>query len=158
MKINAVALDTRRRGFTIESGERRFFYAFTACSPAPEHGHDIRRVFVDPELGGEAFTYELENGRQGSVHLDAVREVNHEPEYMADLLLYKLSLAARQALEGSGRKIRDVSRALGTSPAQLYRLIDQTNYQKSFRQLVTLLEYLGCDVELHVVPSGQVAY
>jgi hypothetical protein len=39
---------------------------------------------------------------------------------------------------------------LGTSPAQLYRLLDQTNYAKSIDQLLALLSILDCEVELVV--------
>ena len=37
-----------------------------------------------------------------------------------------------------------------TSATQLYRLLDQTNYQKSLDQLVSLLQLLECDVDLVV--------
>ena len=39
---------------------------------------------------------------------------------------------------------------LGTSATQLYRLLDQTNYEKSVDQLISLLQILDCDVELVV--------
>ena len=45
---------------------------------------------------------------------------------------------------------REVIRRLGTSPAQLYRLLDQTNYRKSVDKLLSLLQVLDCDVELIV--------
>jgi hypothetical protein len=39
-------------------------------------------------------------------------------------------------------------RRLGTSGAQLYRRLDQTNYRKSVDQVVPLLQVLDCDVDL----------
>jgi hypothetical protein len=33
-------------------------------------------VFIDAELGGEAFTYVLASGREGTVHVDHVLEYN----------------------------------------------------------------------------------
>jgi hypothetical protein len=39
-------------------------------------------------------------------------------------------------------------RRLGTSPAQLYRLLDQTNYAKSVDQLLRLLSILDYEVDL----------
>lgn len=45
---------------------------------------------------------------------------------------------------------RELIRRLGTSPAQFYRLLDQTNYRKSVDQLVSLLQILDCDVRLVV--------
>lgn len=41
-------------------------------------------------------------------------------------------------------------RRLGTSAAQLYRLLDQTNHRESVDQVLTLLHMLDCDVDLLV--------
>jgi hypothetical protein len=38
-----------------------------------------------------------------------------------------------------------------TSAAQLYRLLDQTNYRKSVDQVLALLQVLNCDVDLVVL-------
>ncbi len=46
--------------------------------------------------------------------------------------------------------MREVARRLGTSPTQLSRLLDLTNYTKSLRQLLGLLVVLGCDVDVAV--------
>ncbi|MHB8262659.1 MAG: hypothetical protein ACYDGY_02770 [Acidimicrobiales bacterium] len=48
------------------------------------------------------------------------------------------------------QSVREVSRVLGTSPAQLYRLLDPTNYRKSVRQLMELLYAIGCEVDVVV--------
>ncbi|MCF7797845.1 MAG: helix-turn-helix domain-containing protein [Candidatus Marinimicrobia bacterium] len=40
--------------------------------------------------------------------------------------------------------------AIGTSPAQFYRLMDQINTTKSTNKMVNLLEVLGCEVEISV--------
>ena len=48
-------------------------------------------------------------------------------------------------------------RRLGTSPAQLYRLLDQTNSRKSIDQMLALLRVLDCDVELVVRDKGCLA-
>jgi len=45
---------------------------------------------------------------------------------------------------------REIIRRLGTSAAQLYRLLDQTNYRKTVDQLVALLQVLNCEVDLIV--------
>ncbi len=105
---------------------------------------------MDPELGREAFTFRLASGAEGSVHIDAVLEYNEDPSYMADLVLYGLTQAARTRFESSGLSTREVARSLGTSPTQLYRLLDPTNYAKSLRQLMALLYLLGCDVDVEV--------
>ncbi len=47
------------------------------------------RVSVDEELGREGFTYELESGRQGTVHVEQVLEYNQDPSQLRDQLLYR---------------------------------------------------------------------
>jgi hypothetical protein len=79
-----------------------------------------------------------------------VLEYNEDPSHMANLALYELTVEARRRFEQSGRSAREVARWLGTSPAQLYRLLDPTNYSKSVRQLILLLYVLGFQVELAV--------
>ena len=69
---------------------------------------------------------------------------------MADLTLYRLTQDARTHFENSGLSTREVARSLGTSPTQLYRLLDPTNYAKSVRQLMALLYLLGCDIDVEV--------
>lgn len=49
-----------------------------------------------------------------------------------------------------GLSKRELIRRLGTSATQFYRLLDQTNYKKSFGQLLSLLHVLDCDVDLVV--------
>jgi hypothetical protein len=110
----------------------------------------VDEVFVDPELDREGFTYRLASGDEGSVHIDAVLEYNEDPSYMAELTLYRLTTEAKSRFETSGLSAREVSRWLGTSPAQLYRLLDPTNYSKSVKQLISLLYVLGCEVDVEV--------
>jgi len=46
---------------------------------------------------------------------------------------------------------REIIRRLGTSPSQLYRLLDPTNDRKSLDQMLRLLTVLSRDVELVVL-------
>jgi len=101
-------------------------------------------------LGNEAFTYILESGEEGSVHIEQVLEYNEDPKYLADLLTYRLSLEARERIEHSELSRRQVAKRLKTSVPQLYRLLDPANTRKSMRQLVALLHILNCDVDLVV--------
>ena len=110
----------------------------------------IASVYVDSELDNEAFTYELESGDEGTVHIDHVLEYNRDPRYMRDLLLYKLTLVAQEQVKNSSLSKREIIRRLGTSPAQFYRLLDQTDYRKSIDQLMALLHVLDCEVDLVV--------
>jgi predicted XRE-type DNA-binding protein len=79
-----------------------------------------------------------------------VLEYNQDPAHLRDALLYKLTLEARKRVEASPLSKREIIRRLGTSAAQLYRLMDQTNYRKSIDQLLRLLHILDCDVDLVV--------
>jgi hypothetical protein len=67
-----------------------------------------------------------------------------------DLLLYRLTLEAQKRVAESPLSKREIVRRLGTSAAQLYRLLDQTNYRKSVDQVLALLQVLNCDVDLVV--------
>ena len=118
--------------------------------PMPTAGDPIARVFVDKELDREGLTYELVSGKTGTIHLEQVLEYNQDPNYLRDLLLYKLTLEAQKRIAQSRLAKREIVRRLGTSATQLYRLLDQTNYEKSFDQLVSLLQILDCDVDLVV--------
>ena len=131
-----------------EEGAYRLPYA--KVDPRPVPGDRVTEVTVDPELGREGFTFCLASGRQGSVHIDQVLDYCQDPSYLRDLLLYRLTLEARRRIHTSGLSRREIIRRLRTSPAQLYRLLDQANYRKSVNQVLSLLAVLDCDVELLV--------
>jgi predicted XRE-type DNA-binding protein len=86
------------------------------------------------------------------VHLEQVLEYHEEPEYLAELLLYRLSLEARKRIDKTQLSRRQIARQLHTSVPQLYRLLDPANSNKSMKQLVTLLHVLDCEVDLVVRP------
>ena len=150
MKITRVRPNSRRRGFEVSSGQRNHVFPYAKLKVRPTPGNKVRTVYVDRDLGREAFTYVLESGEEGTVHLDAVLDYNRNPAYMRDLLLYKLTLEARRQVRQSPLSRRELIRRLGTSPAQFDRLLDQTNYKKSVDQLLSLLRVLDCDVDLVV--------
>lgn len=152
MKILSVTPDNRRHRFEVRTRRQTFVFPYAKADPAPGADDRLVEVFVDPELDREAFTYRLESGTEGSVHVDSVLEFNEDPSHMADLVLYRLTQEARTRFESSGLSVREVARSLGTSPTQLYRLLDPTNYAKSLRQLMSLLHLLGCDVDVAVTP------
>lgn len=103
-----------------------------------------------PSLAGKRSRTRSRLGRKAPVHVDSVLEHNEDPTYLADLLLYRLSNEARERFDASPLSAREVARLLGTSCAQMYRVLDPTNYSKSVRQLFALLNVLGCDVEVEV--------
>jgi hypothetical protein len=61
-----------------------------------------------------------------------------------------LTLEVQKRVADSPLAKREIVRRLGTSATQLYRLLDQTNYEKSVDQLVSLLQVLDCDIDLVV--------
>ncbi len=151
MKMRSVTSNNRRNEFTVATRSGAT-YAFPYAEADPQPGSDdrIEEVFVDKELGNEAFTYVLESGAEGSVHIEQVLEYNEDPKYLAELLIYKLTLEAQEGVEESGLSMRQIAKRLKTSVPQLYRLLDTANTRKSMSQLVALLHVLNCDVDLVV--------
>ncbi len=152
MRIRKVTHNNRRRAFEVKVTGRVFFYPYAGCEPRPEPANKVIGASVDRELGGEGFTYILESGDEGVVHVEQVLEYNEDPAYLKDLFLYKLTIEALNRLKTSPLSKREIIRRLGTSAAQFYRLLDPTNYRKSAGQLLSLLCVLGCEVELVVRP------
>lgn len=153
MKIKGVIANNRRKAFEVRTQKGTYVLPYASLDLPPSQENRICEVWVDPELGNEAFTYTLESGQEDSVHLDGVLEYNRDPAYMRDLLIYQLTLRAREEVRKSNLSKRELIRRLGTSPAQFYRILDQENYRKSIDQVVGLLTALDCHVELNVVPG-----
>jgi len=151
MKIRSVKSNNRKNEFSIVcySGAE-YSFPYSEAEPKPTADDRIENVSVDKELGKEAFTYFLESGKEGTVHLEQVLEYHEDPKYMADLLTYKLSLEAQRCIEHSDLSRRQMAKRLKTSVPQLYRLLDPSNSRKSMTQLVALLHILDCDVDLVV--------
>jgi hypothetical protein len=150
MKILGVQPNNRKRLFEVRTRRQTFVFPYAKTDPAPTPHDSVVDVYVDPELGREGFSYQLASGAEGSVHVDAVLEYNEDPSYMAELTLYRLTGEARARFDASPLSAREVARWLGTSPAQVYRLLDPTNYAKSVRQLISLLYLLGAEVEVEI--------
>jgi hypothetical protein len=122
MKIMSAATNDRKHVFEVQTRRQTFVYA--KCEPTPTPSDRVAEVFVDPELDREGFTYRLDSGDEGSIHIDAVLEYNEDPSFKAELTLYRLTQEAKSRFENSGLSAREVSRWLRTSPTQLYRLLD----------------------------------
>lgn len=148
MKIKRVTVNNRRKAFDIATSRSAYSFPFAKLEVQPTSRNRVRDVRVDKELGGEAFTYILDSGDEGTVHIDHVLEYNEDPTFMRDLLLYKLTLEAQKRVRHASLSKRELIRRLGTSATQFYRLLDQTNYRKSLDQLLSLLHILDCEVAL----------
>ena len=150
MKIRSVTHNNRKKTFALRTSTKALVLPYSQTDPVPTAENPVREVFVDDEAGREAFTYVLNSGASGTVHIEHVLEYNRDPRYLRDLLLYRLTIEAQKRASASPLSKREIIRRLGTSAAQLYRLLDQTNYRKSIDQLLALLQVLNCDVDLVV--------
>jgi len=150
MKIRSVKLNNRKKVFEVVTYSKTLLFPYAKSDPAPAVDDAVVQAAVDKELAREAFVFTLESGREGTVHIEQVLEYNQDPAYMRDLLLYRLTLEAQKRVEASPLSKREITRRLGTSAAQFYRLLDQTNYRKSIDQVLNLLHVLDCDVDLIV--------
>jgi predicted XRE-type DNA-binding protein len=154
MKISHVAANSRKKAFEVHSPRGLQEVPFAKLRLVPSSENRVTEVFVDSELGDEAFTYRLESGEEDTLHFDAVLELNADPDHLQDLLLHKLAVEARKGLEASGLSKRQIARQLGTSPSQLYRLLDPANPRHSVGQLLAVLDLVGKEVDFVVRPRS----
>ncbi len=150
MKIRSVQINNRKKAFEVKTYSMTFPFPFSKTDPRPTAADPVISATVDKEIAREGFVYVLESGKEGTVHIEQVLEYNQDPGYLRDLLLYKLTIEAQKRVEASDLSKRELIRRLGTSAAQFYRLLDQTNYRKSVDQVLNLLHILDCDVDLIV--------
>ena len=150
MKIRSVTHNNRKKAFAVRTSTKALVFPFSKADPRPTIQNPVAEVSVDADAGREAFTYVLQSGKTGTVHVEQVLDYNQDPRYLRDLLLYRLTLEAQKRIAESRLSKREIIRRLDTSAAQLYRLLDQTNYRKSVDQVLSLLQVLNCDVDLVV--------
>jgi len=150
VKIRSVRSDARRRAFAVKTARGVFEFPWAHLEVVPSADDPVESAGPDPEIGNEGFTYRLRSGAEGTVHVDHVLRHARDPEYMRVELLYELTNEALGAFGSSGRTKRSLGRQLGTSLAQIARLLDPANTRKSVDQMVRLLGALGRHVELRV--------
>ena len=156
MKIHRVTTNNHRKAFELDTTGGQLVFPYAALRVRPTPTNRVVEAFPDPELGFEAFTYRLADGSEDTVHLDAVLEYNQDPELLTELLLHRLTLEARRAVDECPLSKRELIRRLGTSPSQFYRLLDPTNRRKSVGQMLALLHLAGREVEVSVRPQAGV--
>ena len=150
MKVRSVVFNNRRRDFTIRLGASSYRYPYVRLETPPASGDHVVSACVDPEIGREGFSYVLASGAEGTVHGEQVLDYNKDPRYLRDILLYELTLAARQRLSTSPLSRREIARRMGTCAAQVCRLLDPTNTRKSVDEVLRLLGVLACEVQVSV--------
>lgn len=153
MKIESVQPNNHKKAFEIRTRQGTYAFPFAKLRISPTRSNRVVEAFPDPELGEEAFTFRLESGEEDTIHVDAVLEYNQDPDHLIDLLVHRLTLEARAAVEASGLSKRELIRRLGTSASQFYRLLDPGYPGKSLGQLLALLHFVGRDVD--VVPRSR---
>jgi hypothetical protein len=150
VRIDSARANNHKRAFELELGGKKYPFPYAKSEVIPTPDNPITSVEIDRETAYEGFVYTVASGEEGYVHGEQVLDYNRDPDYMRDLLLYKLTLEAQRRLKTSGLSKREVIRRLGTSPAQFYRLIDQTNYSKTVDSVLMLLQALDCEVDVVV--------
>ena len=150
MKIRSIKANNHKKVFEVRTYKGAYEYPYAKLDLRPTNANPLADFYVDEELGDEAFTYTLASGDEDTIHIDRVLEHNRDPAYMRDLLLYKLTVEAKKRVDESGLSVRSISKMLGTSPTQYYRLLDEDNYRKSMDQMMNLFAVLGCTIDLSV--------
>jgi len=148
MKIKKVLCNNRKKAFEVITSQGSLNFPYSQLKIEITRKDKVSEVFVDAELGNEAITYRLESGKEASIHIDQILEYNKDPDYLRQVLLYKLTLKAQKLIEAQDIKKRELIRRLNTSPTQFYRLLDQTNTHKTIDQMIKLLTALGCPVDI----------
>ena len=150
MKIRNVMYNNHLRGFEVSSGRRTYYYPYVLLQLQPTRGNSIKEVYVDQASEKQSFTYILQSGDEGVVHIDHVLDYNIQPAQLRTRVLSTLTNEARRRIKGSALSKRVLVRRLGTSASQLYRLLDPGNHRKSIDRILDLLEVLECDVEITI--------
>lgn len=153
MIIHEVKANNRQACFQIKTRRGEFSFPFIKLRLVPSSTNRITDVYVDREAGKQAITYVLQSGDEDTVHLDDFLHYNRDPDYVRDLTLYNLTVRAVDLVKRSKLPKRELARKLKTSPAQVYRLLDPTNYTKTIDQMVRLLACLDCTVDVRVSES-----
>jgi hypothetical protein len=151
VKIRRITTNNRKKAFEVRTYKDTYDFPFAMLDTKPTPEDKIADVYIDPELGAEAFTYVLASGKEGTIHIDRVLEYNRDPEYMRELMLYKLTIAVKKLVDNSDLSKKEMIRRLDTSPSQFYRILDEDNYRKSIDQVFRLITVLGCHLDFRIV-------
>ena len=148
MKITSVDYSNRKKEFEIQAEGRALRFPYAKAGIPSGSGRLVDRAWVDDELGREGFSFMLADGSEGAAHIDHVLEYNQDPQILWELFMHKLTVEIHKRLKERHMPKRQLVRLLHTSPAQIYRLLDEGNPAKSLPQLFTILDALDYDVGL----------
>jgi len=151
MKIKTVIANNRKKAIEIETVKGWLSLPYSRLTLKPSSKNAIVEIFVDKELASNAVTYVLASGDESSVHSDAFLDYNKDPDFLRITVLHQLTLESVKLMKKSNQSKQEVIRRLKTSPSQLYRLLDPTNYKKSIDEMLRLVAVLGYRVEWSIV-------
>ena len=158
MKIKEVRLNFKKKSVEIKPSKgASLSIPFVKLPKVPTLKDPLISAIVDADLAHRAVTIQYKSGAEESVHLDAFLEYNQDPSHLRELALHDLTLRACEYLEASGLSKHEVIRRLGTSPSQLYRLLDPANTRKSIDEMIKLLAILGYRVEWRITNCATAA-
>ena len=109
-------------------------------------GFDLGQETLGADQGGQLGLQNLEGDL--ALMLQVIGQIDRGHATFAELAL---TVEVVQRMESSPSGVRQLSRRLKTSPAQIYRLLDPTNYKKTVDKLLELLHVLDAKVEVRVV-------
>ena len=146
-----VTINNRKKSFEIVTSKgQQYSFPFALLDNPPTLENKIIDYKIDKETGRESIEYTLEDGGCDSIHSDYFLDYNKDYEYIEKKIIYNLTIDCQKAVAESGLSKREIARKLKTSFAQLLRLLDQTNYNKSVNSLIALLTVLGKKVDILV--------
>ena len=148
MKVKKVVANNRKKAFEVTTAHAVYDYPYSRLSLMPGEKNPVQEVFSDPEIGHDGFTYRLTSGDEDTILMDQVLEYAKDPEYLRRDLLFRLTIQAQKRMKETKASKREITRRMGTTPAQFYRLMDQKNLNKTIDQMVKLLAALDCPVNL----------
>jgi len=149
-KIRKATWDNKKRLIEIETAKNSFSLPFAKLMTSPTSGNPIEELYVDKELASTAITYHLKDGSVDSVPLDAFLDFNKDPDYLREAEMHRLTILANKLLKESGISKREICRRMETSMSQLARILDTSNYSKTFDQLIKLFTIMGTEVKIEV--------
>ena len=147
VRLKKVTVNMRKRCFLAETKNLSYEFPFSRLELVPTIEDPIVKLYIDPELAYEGFTYVLRSGKEDSMIWDQFLDYNKDPAYENDMLLAKLTAQACRLLKQKKIRKRELARRLHTSPSQIYRLLDTTFYGKTIGQMIKLLSALDYRVE-----------
>ena len=150
MKVKKVVANNRKKAFEITTSKGNYEFPYSRLEVPPSDRDPLVEVFPDREVAFDGFTYRLMSGKEDTILADRLLDYAKDPEYVRTMILFKLTLKARDRIKELGVSKREVIRRMGTTPTQFYRLMDKDNLSKTIDQMVKLLSALDCSVNFVV--------